>query len=85
MESLVVNLLRLASFVFIARALLSWFPIRPGSGMYPIAQGIHRVTEPVLAPIRNVLPRMGGIDLSVFIAIIGINVILIPVAIAIFP
>lgn len=85
MESLVVNLLRIASFVFIARALLSWFPIRPDSGFAPIAQGIHRVTEPVLAPIRNVLPRMGGIDLSVFIAIIGINVILIPVAIAILP
>jgi YggT family protein len=85
MESLVVNLLRIASFVFIARALLSWFPIRPDSGLYPIAQGIHRATEPVLAPIRNVLPRMGGIDFSVFIAIIGINVILIPIAIAIVP
>lgn len=85
MESLVVNLLRIASFVFIARALLSWFPIRPDSGLYPISQGIYKATEPALAPIRNVLPRTGGIDLSVFVAIIGINLVLIPVAIAIFP
>jgi len=78
MEALFVGILRLASFVFIARALLSWFRIGAGSPFRPIVDLIHSITEPVLAPIRRVLPSMGGLDLSVLVAIFGINLLLIP-------
>lgn len=80
MENLIVTLLRLASFVFIGRALLSWFPIDERSAIYPLARGIHQITEPVLAPIRNVMPRTGGFDFSILVAIFGINLLLIPIA-----
>ncbi len=75
-----VLILRIASFVFIARALLSWFPIGPDSGFRPVVDILHRVTEPVLAPIRRVLPPMGGFDLSVLLVIVAINFLLIPIA-----
>ncbi|MFT7600094.1 MAG: YggT family protein [Acidimicrobiales bacterium] len=74
-----VSLLRLVSFIFLARVILSWFRPSPGSPIYPIVDVIERITEPVLAPIRRVLPPMGGFDLSSMIVLIGINWILIPV------
>ena len=33
----------------------------------------HAVTEPLLRPIRNILPNMGGIDLSPIVLLIGLN------------
>ncbi len=80
MSGVLVPLLQLASLVFLARALLSWFPIRPGSSFYPVWRLIHQVTDPVIVPIRRILPPMGGLDLSVFLVIIGINVVLVPIA-----
>jgi YggT family protein len=80
MQNLIITVLRLASFLFIGRALLSWFPIDERSAIYPIARGIHQITEPVLAPIRSVMPRTGGFDFSILVAIFGINLLLIPLA-----
>ena len=40
--------------------------------------GISRILEPLYAPIRRVLPQMGGIDLSPLVALIAIEVIRIP-------
>ena len=51
----------------IARSLLSWFPIDQSS---PLFQVLHRVTEPIVEPIRRVMPNTGMIDLSPMIAII---------------
>jgi YggT family protein len=36
---------------------------------------LHRLTEPVLAPIRKVLPPMGGIDFSPLVLLIGLRVL----------
>lgn len=79
MTNLLVNILRLASLVFIARALLSWFRVDPDSGFYPVVRAINQITEPVLAPIRNFMPRTGGFDFSVLVVIFGINLLLIPI------
>ena len=80
MASLLVTILHLAVYVFVARALLSWLRIRPGNPLFPLVEAINRGTEPILSPIRRVLPSMGGLDLSVFVVIIGIQVVLIPLA-----
>ncbi len=50
----------------IARSLLSWFPIDQSS---PLFQMLHRVTEPIVEPIRRIMPNTGMIDLSPMIAI----------------
>ena len=80
MSNLLVTLLTLASFLFIARAVLSWFRLGPDSPFYAVSSTVDRITEPVIAPIRRVLPPMGGLDLSVLIVILAINFILIPIA-----
>jgi YggT family protein len=59
---LLFDLFRLALLV---RVLFSWIRVPYGSR---IVQFLWAVTEPVLAPLRSVLPSLGGIDLSPIIA-----------------
>ena len=68
--SLLFTVLTLA---VIARALLSWFdPMM----RYPISQVIVDLTEPIIGPIRRVVPPIGrGIDLSPMIAVLLLQVV----------
>jgi YggT family protein len=54
------------------RALLSWFPIDPRN---PLVTLLFDVTEPILDPLRRVIPRLGMIDITPFVAMILIQVI----------
>ena len=54
------------------RVLLSWLPVDPGN---PIIRLIYEVTEPVLAPFRRVIPRIGMFDLSPLAALLVIQFI----------
>ena len=56
----------------IGRVILSWINVSPSN---PISMFIFQVTEPILAPIRRILPKMGTLDLSPMIAILLITVI----------
>ncbi len=60
------------TIAIILRAIISWFPIDPRN---PLVVFLHDITEPILAPIRQVLPRLGMIDLSPLVAIILIQVV----------
>jgi YggT family protein len=63
--------LQLYSFVLLARALVSWIPnLDP---YHPAVQILFQVTEPVLEPIRRVVPPLGGmIDISIIVAFLAI-------------
>ena len=80
MSFVIVALLNVATLLLIARAILSWFPIGFDSPIRPLADGVHRLTEPVVAPVRRVLPPMGGFDLSVLVVLLVIRLILVPIA-----
>ena len=60
------------SLLLLARVLISWINPNPYS---PVVQFLHRVTEPVLAPIRRVLPQTGMMDFSPMVAIILLIII----------
>ncbi len=66
------SMLRLFSLMLVIYALLSWI-IR--DGYHPVFRFLQSMVEPVLAPIRKVLPPIGGFDISVVAALIGIEVI----------
>lgn len=66
---LVDYLLWLYLWIVIVRALISWVNPDPWN---PIVQFLHRITEPVLEPIRRRLP-FRGIDLSPLIVILAIQ------------
>ena len=69
------TVVQLFIYVLIASAVLSWLvafnvvnvrnPI-----VAQIGEVLYRITEPVLRPIRNALPNMGGIDISPVIVIL---------------
>ena len=54
------------------RAILSWFPIDPHN---PLVTLLYEITEPILAPLRNVIPRIGMMDITPLAAIILIQII----------
>ncbi len=80
MLNLIRALLELYLLVLFARAILSWFPINPDGAMATVQRGLYAITEPVLAPLRAVLPpmRMGGmgLDLSPMLVMLVIIVLL---------
>ena len=67
-------LLRVYSWVLLARALVSWIPnLDPYN---PAVQVLYQVTEPVLEPIRKIIPPLGGMmDISILVAFFAIIVL----------
>lgn len=70
-------ILSLYVWVLIASAIFSWliaFNVvnTRNRVVYVIGDFLYRLTEPVLRPIRRVLPSLGGIDLSPIVVILGI-------------
>ncbi len=68
--SLSALFMKIFFFALIISIILSW--VAPGS-FNPAAQLIHQVCQPVLAPIRRMLPDLGGIDISPIFAFIALN------------
>ncbi|NOT71995.1 MAG: YggT family protein [Hyphomicrobium sp.] len=69
-------LITLYTYVVIASVILSWLMAFGVINSYnpmvrSIWQGLHAVTEPLLGPIRRMLPNMGGIDISPIILLLG--------------
>lgn len=65
-------LIELYSLVILARVLMSWVNIDPYS---PLARTIFNLTEPVLQPVRNLLPPAAGMDFSPLIVLIALQIV----------
>jgi YggT family protein len=65
-------LVKIYFYSLLATIILSW--ISPG-GSNPAAYLLHQITEPVMAPVRSLLPPMGGLDFSPIVVFILINII----------
>ncbi len=74
MIGIIVLILNILVIAIIVRSLLSW--VDP-AGRNPISQLLFTITEPFLAPIRNLMGRggIGGFDLSPIVAILLIQVV----------
>lgn len=74
-----VDLIQAYIVVLFVRIILTWFPTDPWSGLGRFERALGRVTDPVLAPIRRVLPPLrvggGGIDLSPIVALVALEVL----------
>ncbi|MGA3351622.1 MAG: YggT family protein [Acidimicrobiales bacterium] len=75
----VVDILNLFLFILVVRVVLSYVPTQPGSALMPVKRFFEAITEPVLRPVRRVVPplRVGGgaMDLSPIIVWVAILII----------
>jgi YggT family protein len=62
---LVIAIVRVLDLAILARVLLSWVPVSRDNRLVLF---ILEITEPILGPIRRVVPPLGGLDLSPMIA-----------------
>ena len=65
-------LFRILWIAIFARIILSWID---QGGQMRISQILFEITEPILAPIRRIMPNMGMLDLSPMVAIILLEVL----------
>ena len=61
--------------VLIVRAVLSWFPIRGDSPFAAVYRVLIDITEPLLAPLRRVIPPAGMFDLSFLVLFIIVTIL----------
>jgi YggT family protein len=76
-------LLDLYWVVLLAHVIFSWIPRTP-EPLVPLQLGVRRLVDPVLAPLRKVIPplRLGGValDLSILVLFFGLTLFLRPLA-----
>ncbi len=61
--------LQVAFIAVLAFAIISW--VQPGSAMYVL---LGRLTDPLLAPLRRVVPQIGGVDLSALVLLLLLQI-----------
>ncbi len=65
MVQIITLLFNVFYIILFARVLLSWVRVSPYDPTWgPVIRFIHQATEPFLAPVRRLLPSMGGLDIS---------------------
>ena len=69
---ILVQLLDLYSLIVFGAVIISWVRLPAAN---PIANMLRIMTEPLLMPIRRVMPDMGGIDFSPMVLLIGIRIL----------
>jgi len=77
--TIVCSLIQLYVLLLVVRVVMSWFPISPNGPAETVAGFLYMVTDPVLVPLRRLLPpvRMGAmaLDLSPIVAFFGLTVL----------
>lgn len=64
--------LTLLFWAILIRAILSWVNPHPS---HPVVRFLDRVTEPILRPLRRIIPPIGGLDLSPLVALFLIEIV----------
>lgn len=76
MKEVVCAALNVYLLILFARAILSFFPVRPGTGLASFNHVLLQLTEPVIAPVRRIIPPAGMFDLSFLVVFIAIELVL---------
>jgi YggT family protein len=80
LQLILVSILDLYLLVMVLYAVLTWFPLDPRSPISRLRFGLGRLVEPVVGPVRRLLPQTNlPIDLAFIIVFLVIAIIVIPV------
>lgn len=72
---LLCSLLSVYFIILVARIILSWFPVTPGTAVASIASILYDLTEPVLGPFRRIIPPVGMIDISPIVVFFALSIL----------
>ena len=72
---LLCSLIDVYYIILLARVILSWFPLQPGTAMASIGSIIFQLTEPVMGPVRRLIPTVGMIDISPIVVFFGLRIL----------
>jgi len=72
---LVCALITVFIVLLFARAVLSWFPLQPGSALIPINNLLSTLTEWALRPLRSIIPPVGMFDMSFLVLTFGLLIV----------
>ena len=79
MAELIITVVQVLTILIVIRIIVSWVVMLAPSMRWlhghPAVEMLNSVTDPILAPIRSVMPSLGGFDFSPMIAIILLQVI----------
>lgn len=77
MRAVLCALITAYLFVLFVRVIMSWFPdsTRPGTAAASVYYVLRDLTEPVLAPLRRLIPPAGMFDLSVLVLSFGLVIL----------
>lgn len=75
LANLIGTIISIYIFLLVAQAILSWLIVfnvvnTRNRFVYMVADVAYKITEPVLRPIRRILPSFGGLDLSPVVLIL---------------
>ncbi len=72
---LICSLISVYFIVLFARIILSWFPLQPGTALASVASIVYQLTEPVMGPVRRLIPSIGMIDISPIVVFFGLRIL----------
>jgi YggT family protein len=73
---IICPLLQIYTLCYFLRAVLSWFPPPRDGFMATLNSFLFTITEPILRPVRRVIPPMGMFDVSGLVVLLGLFVVM---------
>ena len=75
MANILANVITIYIVILAGRAVLSWFPVRGGTFLASLNTLLFELTEPVLRPVRKLIPPVGMFDMSFLVVFVGLLIL----------
>jgi YggT family protein len=75
---ILADIINIFTYLILIDIIASWIQVlnvRLPNVVYDILHAIHSIVEPVMAPVRRVMPNMGGLDFSPLIVLVVLQAI----------
>lgn len=75
MEEILCNIITVFIVLLFVRAVLSWFPVEPGSFLAQLNDVLRLLTDWAVLPLRSVIPPVGMLDISFLVLTFGLLIL----------
>lgn len=75
MTDILATIVLIYIVILAGRAVLSWFPVRGGTFLASLNTLLFELTEPVLRPVRKLIPPVGMFDMSFLVVFVGLLIL----------